>query len=90
MIIAVTITDLTVLVRSTSDQLLPHILAMTITVGQVTLGLMVMNFVHFTLKIHCGTETSPSENNCCNRPGMPWFFRQLPVKECSKYRSEDL
>ncbi|XP_065901870.1 uncharacterized protein [Dysidea avara] len=23
----------------------------------------------------------PSENNCCNRPGMPWFFRQLPVKE---------
>ena len=23
----------------------------------------------------------PSENNCCNRPGMPWFFQQLPVKE---------
>ena len=23
----------------------------------------------------------PSENNCCNRLGMPWFFQQLPVKE---------
>ena len=23
----------------------------------------------------------PSENNCCNQPGMPWFFQQLPVKE---------
>ena len=23
----------------------------------------------------------PRENNCCNRPGMPWFFQQLPVKE---------
>jgi len=23
----------------------------------------------------------PSDNNCCNRPGMSWFFQQLPVKE---------
>ena len=23
----------------------------------------------------------PHENNCCNWPGMPWFFQQLPVKE---------
>jgi len=23
----------------------------------------------------------PTENNCCNRPGMPWFFQQIPVKE---------
>ena len=26
-------------------------------------------------------HSCPKENNCCNRPGMPWFFQQLPVKE---------
>ena len=29
-------------------------------------------------------DKCPSENNCCNRPGMPWFFQQLPVKESAR------